>query len=161
MKKFKSIAACALLASTGAAFAHGDTGHSAATPAPAVQLPWGIAGQSAEATRTITVAMTDDMRFSPAHFSVRQGETVRLRVENRGRLLHEMVLGTPETLQKHADMMRERPGMEHAAPHMAHVAPGEAGDLPWRFNRAGTFDFACLVAGHYEAGMRGTFTVAP
>jgi uncharacterized cupredoxin-like copper-binding protein len=51
--------------------------------------------------------------------------------------------------------------MEHEEPHMAHVAPGRQQDLVWRFNRAGRFYFACLIAGHYEAGMRGTFTVTP
>ncbi len=28
-------------------------------------------------------------------------------------------------------------------------------------NRAGTFQFACLIAGHYQAGMKGTVTVKP
>ena len=30
--------------------------------------------------------------------------------------------------------------------------------MVWRFNRAGTFKFACLIAGHFEAGMVGTIT---
>ena len=67
----------------------------------------------------------------------------------------------PATLDAHAEAMRRHPGMEHEEPHMAHVAPGRQQDLVWRFNRAGRFDFACLIAGHYEAGMRGTFTVTP
>jgi uncharacterized cupredoxin-like copper-binding protein len=29
----------------------------------------------------------------------------------------------------------------------------------WTFNRAGEFDFACLVGGHYEAGMKGRIIV--
>ena len=51
--------------------------------------------------------------------------------------------------------------MEHAEPYMAHVAPGEREDLVWHFNRPGTFDFACLIPGHYQAGMQGRFTVTP
>jgi uncharacterized cupredoxin-like copper-binding protein len=43
---------------------------------------------------------------------------------------------------------------------MAHVGPGRTGEIVWTFNRAGEFDFACLVAGHYEAGMTGRITVA-
>lgn len=27
--------------------------------------------------------------------------------------------------------------------------------------KAGTFEFACLIAGHYQAGMKGTIVVAP
>ncbi|ADU99212.1 cupredoxin family protein [Alicycliphilus denitrificans] len=161
MKTIKFIAACALLVSTSHVFSHENASHgSHAAPAPQQQA-WGIAGQAREATRTITLRMTDDMRFTPAQFKARVGETVRLRVENKGKVLHEVVLGTQASLAEHAAMMREHPGMAHAEAHMAHVAPGGAQDLVWRFNRAGSFDFACLVAGHYEAGMRGTFTVTP
>ena len=58
-------------------------------------------------------------------------------------------------------MMLKFPTMEHDEPYMAHVAPGATADLVWQFNRAGSFEFACLIAGHFQAGMRGTFTVAP
>mgnify|MGYP001952322792 FL=1 len=51
--------------------------------------------------------------------------------------------------------------MEHDEPYMAHVAAGKAGDIVWHFNRAGSFDFACLIPGHYQAGMTGTITVLP
>lgn len=39
------------------------------------------------------------------------------------------------------------------------MAPGKSEDLIWSFNRTGQFDFACLIAGHYQAGMTGRFTV--
>jgi uncharacterized cupredoxin-like copper-binding protein len=42
---------------------------------------------------------------------------------------------------------------------MAHVAPGKTGEIVWTFNRPGDFDFACLIAGHYEAGMVGKVKV--
>ena len=101
------------------------------------------------------------MRFTPQHIEVQEGETVRLRAMNRGKVLHEIVLGTPEELKAHADLMKKHPGMEHDAPDMAHVAAGRSGDIVWHFNRAGTFHFACLIPGHYEAGMTGTVTVHP
>lgn len=103
--------------------------------------------------------MTDDMRFTPRHIEVRQGETVRLRAENKGKVLHEIVLGTKADLDRHAEMMVKHPGMGHDEPSMAHVKPGQHGDIVWNFNRPGTFDFACLIAGHYQAGMTGTITV--
>lgn len=86
---------------------------------------------------------------------------MRFIVSNKGRMLHEMVIGTPEELAKHAAMMARFPDMEHDAPYMTHVGPGKRGEIIWHFNRAGTFGFACLIAGHYEAGMRGTLTVMP
>ena len=158
MKTIHFIAACALAASVSASFAHGNNAH-ASGPVVKEQKPWGIAAETREAQRTITIQMTDDMRFSPSHFSVKKGETLRLRVVNKGLLMHEMVLGTRASLDEHAQMMLKYPGMEHAEPYMAHVAPQKSEDLVWHFNRAGSFDFACLIPGHYQAGMTGTFTV--
>ena len=171
MKTIKFIAASALLASAGTVFphegaappdahAHAQHGH-AATAAPAEQTPFGIAGDARKVQRTITLRMGDDMRFAPSHITVKRGETVRLRVLNQGQVMHEIVLGTPGSLSEHAQMMQQHPGMDHDAPHMAHVAPGQKGELVWQFNRAGEFDFACLGAGHFEAGMKGTITVKP
>ncbi|GAB1386676.1 hypothetical protein MASR1M59_18240 [Melaminivora sp.] len=130
-------------------------------PSAPQQQPWGIAGQAAQVQRTITLDMSDDMRFSPAHLNVRLGETLRLQVRNQGQVMHEIVLGTPQSLDRHAAQMLAQPGMAHDAPYMAHVAPGQSGELVWQFNRAGQFDFACLVAGHFQAGMRGTISVTP
>ena len=69
---------------------------------------------------------------------------------------------TPKAeLDQHAELMKKHPGMEHDEPYMAHVAAGKKGDIVWHFNRAGSFDFACLIPGHYQAGMTGTITVLP
>jgi len=141
------------------AFGHGEKKHAAATDAVAEQTAWGIAGLPAQATRTITIDMTDAMRFTPDKLTVQEGETVRFVVKNKGRMLHEMVIGTPDELAKHDAMMVKFPNMEHDQPYMVHVDPGKTGEIVWTFNRAGSFEFACLIAGHYEAGMRGTITV--
>ena len=124
------------------------------------QQPWGIAGEARRARRTIEIAMGDDMRFSPSNIEVRQGETIRFVLRNNGKLLHEMVIGTAKTLEEHAALMRKFPDMEHDEPHMAHVGAGRKGELVWTFNRAGEFDFACLIPGHYQAGMVGRIKVS-
>ena len=123
-------------------------------------LPWGLAGDAESVTRTIEVRMTDEMRFSPDRIQVRRGETVRFVIRNMGRMLHEMVIGTQQDLDEHAAMMLKFPGMEHDEPYMTHVKPGQRGQIVWNFNRPGEFQFACLVAGHYQAGMVGTIGVA-
>lgn len=105
--------------------------------------------------------MSDDMRFTPARIEVRQGETVRFVFRNRGQTLHEFVLGTKAVLEEHAALMMKFPDMEHDEPYMAHVAPGTSGEIVWTFNRAGEFDFACLIPGHYQAGMVGQVVVTP
>lgn len=127
----------------------------------AEQTAWGTAGKASKKTRTIKVDMIDAMRFLPDTITVTEGETIRFVVTNSGRMMHEMVIGTPEKLKEHAAMMAKNPGMQHEAPYLAHVAPGKTGEIIWNFNRAGTFEFACLIAGHYEAGMRGTLAVNP
>ena len=105
-------------------------------------------------TRTIRITMDDNMRFTPDTIDVKQGDVVKFVVGNGGKLMHEMVIGTRAELDQHAAMMAKHPGMEHDEPYMAHVSPGKKENLVWNFNRAGEFDFACLVPGHYEAGMR-------
>ena len=141
--------------------AHSPSAH-ASPPrhhAQAEQKDWGIAGDPKKVKRTIEIRMTDDMRFAPKDIQVKLGETVRLVAVNAGKVLHEIVIGTPQELRAHAEMMKKHPGMEHEEPWMVHVDPGQKGALVWTFNRAGTFEFACLIPGHFEAGMIGRITV--
>jgi len=100
------------------------------------------------------------MRFTPERIDVRLGETVRFIVRNRGKVMHEFVIGTKKENEAHAALMLKFPGMEHDEPYMAHVAPGRQGQIVWTFNRPGEFEFACLIAGHYQAGMRGRIVVS-
>lgn len=141
--------------------AHGEATHT--QPASSIkkeQKPWGIAGDAKAAKRTVTVTMLDTMRFSPDKINVKQGETINIVIKNAGAMLHEFVIGTPKELEEHAALMVKFPTMEHDEPYMAHVPPSKTGRLVWTFNQAGEFDFACLIAGHFTAGMRGKITVS-
>lgn len=162
MKTLQRLSGIALLATASATFAHGTSiTNASAVPARAEQTEWGIASDPGKVKRTIALSMTDAMRFVPARIEVREGDTVRLRVANQGRLLHEIVLGTPQALGAHAELMKKYPGMEHDEPHMAHVPAGRKGEIVWTFNRAGEFAYACLIPGHFEAGMVGQIVVRP
>jgi len=145
---------------SGAALAHDNQGATSPKTSHVVdqQKTFGIGGNSRDVERTIDMRMRDEMRFIPGHLDVRQGETIRLKLANDGKLQHELVIGTRKELEAHAAMMMKS-GMTHDEPYVAHVAPGETGEIIWKFNRAGRFHFACLVAGHYQAGMAGTITV--
>ena len=146
---------------SGLVRAHGDQDHPKKTgPVRKEQKDWGIAGEARAAKRTIDVRMGDDMRFTPDRIDVRRGETLRFRVQNSGKQMHEFVIGTKAENARHAELMIKFPNMEHDEPYMAHVPPGKTGDIVWTFNRAGTFEFACLIAGHYSAGMVGTINVS-
>lgn len=156
----KLIAVCALFFSATASFAHENTHHKdKAAAVVKEQKDWGIAGDAKSAKRTITLTMKDTMRFTPDVLTVKQGETIRFKVKNQGKQMHEVVIGTKKELDEHAALMVKFPTMEHDEPYMAHVAPGKSQDLIWTFNRPGEFEFACLIAGHYQAGMVGKITV--
>ncbi|MDP3424182.1 MAG: cupredoxin family protein [Burkholderiaceae bacterium] len=160
MNLTRTLMAFTLLAVSTAVWAHGDKAHTKSTAPPKLeQKDWGIGGNPAAVMRTVTIRMTDNMRFTPDVIQVKQGETVRLVVVNSGKVMHEFVLGTKQELDEHAELMKKFPNMEHDEPYMAHVEPGKQGDIVWHFNRTGEFDFACLLPGHYQAGMVGKIKV--
>jgi len=149
-----------LLLSSALVLAHDPpSGTNAKAAVRKEQKPWGIAGDPKDVVRTVEVKMSDDMRFLPNRLEVRQGQTIRFVLRNSGNVMHEFVLGTKKELDEHAALMVKFPKMEHDEPYMAHVSPGKSGEIVWMFNRAGDFDFACLIAGHYSAGMVGTIKV--
>ena len=156
------IAVAAMSALPLAALAHGTDDH--VKPANAAisadEHAFGVEGDPKMANRTILISMDDTMHYSRPEIRVRQGETVTFVISNKGKLLHELVIGTEDELQKHAELMRKNPDMEHDEPYMAHVKPGVTEKMTWRFTKAGTFLFGCLVAGHFEAGMKGRIVVA-
>ena len=76
--------------------------------------------------------------------------------------MHERThLRTPRAAAnaKHPAMMVNVPNMEHDEPCMAHVPPGITGEIAWTSNRAGEYEFACLITGHCQSGMVGTLKV--
>ena len=172
MKKLLIAAAATLLAF--GSHAHEGKDHAASAPKAGAKAADGHAhehgqgdadaigtpGKAAKVTRTVTVDMTDAMRFTPASISAKQGETIRFTVKNSGKVKHEFVLGTEKELKEHYQLMKKFPEMEHSDPQMVTVAPGKTGEVIWQFTKAGKIDFACLQPGHYDAGMKGAVTVA-
>lgn len=125
----------------------------------------GHPGDAASVDRTIAIAMEDSMRFTPAEIHVKKGETIRFDVKNNGRIIHEMVIGVMSEIQEHADLMRE--AMKHMTPmgeredepNELALEGAKRGELLWTFSKAGDVYFACLVPGHFEAGMVGKIIV--
>ncbi|MBT0571280.1 cupredoxin family protein [Curvibacter sp. CHRR-16] len=119
----------------------------------------GKAGVAAKATRTVTVEMADSMRYTPSEIQVKKGETIRFVVKNVGKVRHELSLGTEKELLEHLEQMKKFPGMEHDEPSKITLDSGKQGEIVWQFTKAGTVNFACLMPGHYEAGMKGQVKV--
>ena len=113
-------------------------------------------------SRSIEVRMDDTMRFAPDRLQVQAGETIRLVVHNAGQVEHELVLGSDEDIREHAEAMKK--GGDHSHSHAGGAAislpPGGRGELVVTFPTAGTVHMACLIPGHYEAGMRGQVQVS-
>jgi uncharacterized cupredoxin-like copper-binding protein len=157
MKKLLTLTALALLIS-GNAYAAGTHagGHD--------QMKIGVPGEASEASRTIEVIMKEtddgDMIFEPDSIKVNKFETVRFLVKNIGELEHEFVMDEHENILKHKDAMAKMPEMEHEDPNAVRLIEGTDGEIIWTFTTAGTFEFACLIPGHYESGMKGTIQVA-
>ena len=123
----------------------------------------GMPGSADKVDRTIDVVMreADDggMVFEPVAFNITKGETIRFNVSNEGELEHEFVLDTVEGNAKHKELMAQM-DMEHDDPNSVRLDPGRSGEVIWNFANAGTFEFACLIPGHYESGMSGPIEVA-
>jgi uncharacterized cupredoxin-like copper-binding protein len=161
MKRISILLGAAILAGSAAGIAHeGPRSPAVGKEISREEHPWGREGDPRKAVRTIAIDMSDAMRFAPSEVRVKAGETVRFVARNKGKLMHEMVIGTKEELEKHAELMRKHPAMEHDEPYMAHVKPGGKEEIAWTFSKPGTFMYGCLIPGHWEAGMKGTIVVA-
>ena len=150
--KFITLAAMAAMATAGIIAAQAHDGEFSA----------GRPGDPKKPARIVTVTMHDDangMRYVPDRLEVKRGEQVRIIIENKGALKHEFTLATVQDNKKHGALMMKFPDMEHDDPNAKSVEPGKSAEILWRFSKSGTFEFACLIPGHYEAGMHGTASV--
>ncbi len=118
-------------------------------------------------SRSIEVRMDDQMRFTPSSLSVQAGETIRFVLHNAGQTEHEMVLGSPQEIAAHAQAMKQAASAGGQAQH-AHgtgveitLGAGQKAEWVVSFPQATVLEMACLIPGHYEAGMRGTVEVRP
>lgn len=140
-------------------FGHEHEPRKSEANAPAVATEFGSPGNAQDVRRVIEVNLLDTMRITPNEVSVRQGETLRFRIRNTGSVAHEFVLGTPKEIIEHKEMMNTMPTMKNDEANAVSIAPRRTTDLIWRFSKPGMFLFACLIPGHWEAGMQGTVTV--
>jgi len=152
------LAGVTIFLSTGLAFAApGAPGHSHKTFAA------GAPGDANKPARTIEVVMKETpdakMLYEPSRIEVKRGEQVRFILKNVGKVDHEFMLDSVANNAKHKIQMQKNPDMEHDDPNGKRLAPGQTAEILWRFSKGGTFEFACLIPGHYESGMKGAAVV--
>lgn len=124
----------------------------------------GDPGDPSKPARTIELNMIEGsgmMGYSVNRVEVKKGEQIRFRITNAGALADEFMLDSIERNAKHKIEMQKNPEMEHDDPNGVRLEPGKVSEILWKFENEGTFEFACLIPGHYEAGMHGTVVVKP
>jgi uncharacterized cupredoxin-like copper-binding protein len=158
LKSLLLAAACAAAIVAPAAAGPGAPGHSHGHAYTA-----GEPGDAKKPARIVPVTMkeTDDgkMLYFPNAVAVKKGEQVRFVITNAGQVPHEFVLASTDDNMKHAALMQKYPDMEHDDPNGKTLQPGQKTEMLWRFSKGGTFEFACLIPGHREAGMLGQVSV--
>jgi uncharacterized cupredoxin-like copper-binding protein len=160
MRVLPTFLAATAMALAPTSMARPDPGH--AGHDHAVEAAYGRPGDPAKGGRVVQIVMTETdsgMAFAPKRIEVRQGEQVQFVLRNGGELDHELVIGTVEAIRRHAEEMASHPDMAHEDPNARRLGPKTSGVLRWQFTQAGTFEYACLIPGHREAGMGGTVVV--
>jgi uncharacterized cupredoxin-like copper-binding protein len=118
----------------------------------------GEPGNAKNPARTIEVTMSE-MEFTPSRIEVKRGEQIRFIIRNAGTEDHEFLLATTEDNLKHAEVMKKNPKMEHDDPNGVRLAPKKTAEILWKFTKAGTFEYSCLIPDHRDYGMTGRITV--
>jgi uncharacterized cupredoxin-like copper-binding protein len=155
MSRFGLLAVLTIALAATPAFAHEPDEHDRGAA-------FGEPGDASAPAQIVEVSIREvdgKMLFTPDSVTVTKGEQIRFHIKNEGELEHEFVLGTEEEIEEHAKLMREMPDMRHDDPNARRLAPKESADILWKFTKAGEFDFACLIPGHLEAGMKGKIVV--
>jgi len=109
----------------------------------------GFVAGTVAAPRVVRVIAGPGYTFSPNVIAVARGETVTFEVTSMGGLVHEFMVGPADAVAE------DREG----TPEVADIGMMQTGTITYTFDGAGPYAFACHVAGHAEAGMKGTITV--
>jgi plastocyanin len=117
----------------------------AAAPAAPIQAP----AQAAPATQAATDVhvVATDLKFSPVAIQAKVGQPIKIVLENKGVIEHDITFPTIKT---------DKP----AASLKATAKPGQTATLEFTPTAKGSYDYFCSLPGHKEAGMKGTITVA-
>lgn len=105
-----------------------------------IEVGISVAANRQEASKTIEVE-TSEFKFNPQTLRVTEGEVVRFKVTNNGKMPHEFELRAL--------------GVEALIPQ------GKSVTLTVRPLKAGVYNLVCDIPGHMEAGMQGELIVKP
>lgn len=111
-----------------------------------------------EPSREIDVGLSE-FAFGPDTVSVVSGETVRFNLTNTGVVEHEFRLSNQPRIDEHIAAGHASSGADHGTTPdiVVLVQPGETRSVDVTFPDTTSYTvIACLIPGHYEAGMSGS-----
>ena len=115
---------------------------------------------SGPAAQVASLEMTD-LKYSNTALTAKAGEVLEVSLANKGSIEHDFTLAEvpgEKALRvggKDTDVSAGKNEVH------AHLKSGESGVVRLKVSSAGAYEFFCTVAGHKEAGMKGTLTVGP
>ena len=135
----------------------------------------GVKGNEQNVDRVIKVLMYDNY-YQPNSFRIKNNETIKFEVENKGELVHEFNIATKEMHLKHQpemmkmveneilladkidkkkmkEMAKKDHSMSHSHANSVLLEPNENAEIIWKFNTEAKLEAACNIPGHYETGM--------
>ncbi len=133
-------------------------------------MPGGMPGEAANVSRKILV-VAKDTEFNIKSIQVKDGETIKFIVKNKGKLVHEFTIGDVEMQKMHqkemmkmADdgkLMADKVAKDavHTHPNSVILEPGETKEIIWMFHKGAEIEFGCNIPGHYDQGMKGKFLI--
>lgn len=103
----------------------------------------------AAADRVIAIEETATLKMAPDALDVTAGETVCFEVTNTAGFAHDFYVGPTTDVES-----RNYPALVGVPDFTSGTQQVE-----WTVPASGSFEYACLVAGHLESGMKGTITI--
>lgn len=103
--------------------------------------------QTAPAVAPVEVkVIATDLKFNPPTIQAKVGQPVKIVLENKGLIEHDISFPT---------IQADKP----AASLKVLAKAGQTATLEFTPTAKGTFEYICTIPGHKEAGMKGTITV--
>ena len=119
-------------------------GLAVAAPAAPVQAPAQAAPVAKAATEVKVVAT--DLKFAPPTIQAKVGQPIKIVLENKGAIEHDIAFPT---------LKADQPG----ASLKALAKPGQTATLEFTPTAKGSYEYICTIPGHKEAGMKGKINV--
>ena len=112
-------------------------------------------GAASGGSTSSTALKMEDIKFDKAALSATKGQMLTIALTNAGALEHDFIIDKIDAVAKFDG--KDAKDAKYAV--YAAVKPKASGKLEITPNSTGAFEYYCAVAGHKEAGMKGTLTV--